>query len=177
MRFPLHLSLFVLMLAGTGAARADEDLLAGYRFLVGEWVGEGKGSTQGSGRFSFAPDLQGKILVRRNSAELPAAQGRPALKHEDLLILYPGAGEGDRAIYFDNEGHVIQYKVAFSGDHKTLTFLSDPAPNMPRFRLTYVRENDGALGIKFEFAAPDKPDQFRTYLEGSARRAERARSK
>lgn len=177
MRFLRHLPIVFFLAFGSNWARAEEDLLARYRFLLGEWVGENKGSAQESGKFTFALDLQGKILTRRNTAELPAAQGRPALKHEDILILYPGAGKGDRAIYFDNEGHVIQYKVSFADEEKTLVFVSDPSPSAPRFRLTYVREKDDVLGIKFEIASPGSPATFRTYLEGKARRVKPKSSK
>src|SRR5205823_11916691 len=51
---------------------------AAYRFLLGEWIGEGKGGPgQGKGAFSFTTELQGKVLVRRNRADYPAAGGRP----------------------------------------------------------------------------------------------------
>jgi hypothetical protein len=43
-------------------------------------------------------------------------------------------------------------------------------PQAPRFRLTYVREEDDLVAIKFEIAPPGKPDQFTTYLEGKARK-------
>ena len=97
--------------------------------------------------------------------------GKPAAKHEDLLIVYRGAGgKHTKAIYFDNEDHVIQYTVTLSDDKKSLVFLSDPDPSAPRFRLTYTKDKDESLRIKFEFAPPGKPDEFKTYAEGSARK-------
>ena len=85
--------------------------------------------------------------------------------------MYPDAGgKKMRASYFDNEGHVIQYEVTLSEDKKTLTFLNDAAPGAPRFRLTYAKKKDGELGIKFELALPNKPDEFKVYTEGSAAR-------
>ena len=48
------------------------------QFLVGNWTGEGGGQPgQGTGAFSFSPELQGKILVRKSFAEYPAANGSP----------------------------------------------------------------------------------------------------
>jgi hypothetical protein len=45
--------------------------------LVGDWIGEGGGGPgQGAGSFSFKPDLQGKILLRKNRAEYPAVKRR-----------------------------------------------------------------------------------------------------
>ncbi len=149
-----------------------------WRFLVGDWVAEGSGEPgKGSGQLSFAFDLQEKVLVRKNHAEYPATAERPALTHEDLMVIYRDAsGKRLRASYFDNEGHVIHYKPRFSPDGKTLTFLSDPSPSAPRFRLTYTKGEDETLGIKFEMSAPGKEDAFQTYLEGKARRKEASKS-
>jgi hypothetical protein len=143
-----------------------------YRFLIGEWVGEGGGQPgQGSGEFSFLPDLQGKVLVRKNRAEYPAVANRPAFVHEDLLVVYRGAnGKRAHAMYFDSEDHVIKYSISASEDSKSLTFVSDPSPREPRFRLTYTKEADDRLGIKFEIAPPGKPDEFKSYIEAKARK-------
>jgi hypothetical protein len=140
---------------------------------MGFWVGEGSGDPgKGSGRFSFALDLDEKILVRRHHAEFPAAGGRPAASHDDLLITYRSEPDkATKAIYFDNEGHVIHYTASFSSDGRNLTFLSDATTAGPRFRLSYTAGQDGELLIKFEIAPPGNPDAFKTYVEGKARRA------
>jgi hypothetical protein len=144
----------------------------GWKFLLGQWVGEGSGQPgQGSGGFSFVLDLQGKVLVRKNHADYPATKDRPAFSHDDLMVIYHEAGPpAARAIYFDNEGHVIQYDASFSEDGTTWVFLSDAAPSAPRYRLTYTKEKNGMLGIKFEIAPPGKPNAFSTYIEARARR-------
>jgi hypothetical protein len=156
------------------SAPADEksDPWTDYRFLIGEWVGEGEGEPgKASASFTFAPDLDGRILVRKHRADVAAAGGKPAAKHEDLLIIYKGQdGKRNKAIYFDNEDHVIQYTATLSDDKKGLVFLSDPVPTAPRFRLTYTKEKEDSLRIKFEFAAPGKPDEFKIYGEGTARK-------
>jgi hypothetical protein len=86
-------------------------------------------------------------------------------------VIYQAEGGGPiRAIYFDNEGHVINYVATFSDDKKLLTFLSDASKATPRFRLTYSKEKDDLVGIKFEMAPPGKPDDFKTYLDGRARK-------
>jgi hypothetical protein len=141
-----------------------------YQFLIGSWTGEGKGEPgQGKARFTFALDLQGNILVRKHRAEIAASGGRPPSVHEDLMIIYPEAGsDRARAIYFDNEGHVIYYSPQFSPDKKNLTFLSVGRPGTPRFRLTYSKQGEGSLAIKFEAAAPGHRAEFKTYTEGTA---------
>jgi hypothetical protein len=151
---------------------APVDAWAAYRFLLGEWVGEGEGQPgQGKGQFSFAPDLQGKVLVRKNRADYAASGGRPAFTHEDLMIVYQeGNDKTQKAIYFDSEGHVVQYAVRASEDGQTLTFLSDAKPSLPRYRLTYAKREAGKVTVKFEMASPDKPEAFKTYLEGTVRK-------
>jgi len=151
---------------------ARVDPWAAYRFLLGEWVGEGEGQPgQGKGQFSFAEELQGKILVRKNRAEYPASAGRPAFTHEDLLIVYQEDGDkAAKAIYFDSEGHVIHYTPSTSQDGKALIFLSDARPAAPRYRLSYVNQEDSKATVKFEVAPPGKPEAFKTYLQGSVRK-------
>ena len=143
-----------------------------WRFLLGDWVGEGSGQPgQGSGGFTFTLELEKRILVRRNRAEYPATAQRPAYSHEDLMIVYPDADpKRTRAIYFDNEGHAIEYAVTFSPDGNAVTFLSAAAAAAPRFRLTYTKAGNAPVKIKFESAPPGKPEAFSTYLEAAARR-------
>ncbi len=161
-----------LLTAGLVRAESNGDKWSDFRFLVGEWVGEGEGGPgKGSGGFTLTPDLGGKILVRSNHAEYPAAGGRPAVVHDDLMVIHPSKnGRGARADYWDNEGHVIRYAVTPSGDGKGLVFLSDAATGEPRFRLSYAEVERGLVTIKFEIAPPGKPEAFKAYLEAKVRR-------
>lgn len=160
----------MLFVLSFGSAQAADDPWADFRFLIGEWVAEGK-PEQGSGAFSLMPDLQGKILVRRNWAKLPAARGRAAAKHEDLMVIYREADSKQaRADYYDSEGHVIRYAVAVSADKKELVFLSEAQPSAPRFRLTYTKGKEDTVAIKFEIAPPGKAEEFKLYLNGTVRR-------
>lgn len=138
------------------------------QFLVGRWTGEGGGQPgQGAGAFSFTPDLQGAVLVRKSFAEYPPANGRPAFRHDDLTIVYRDeASKHLRASYFDNEGHVIQYVVTPSKGE--VVFASEGPPNTTRYRLTYTSTGPDRLKLKFEIAAPGK--DFSTYIESTARR-------
>ena len=146
------------------------DPWAPWRFLVGEWLGEGGGGPgQGTGGFSFQFDLGEKILVRKNYADYPPANGKPAYHHDDLTILYPEGG-AIKATFFDGEGHVIRYAATASLDGKTLTWLSEAVSGTPRYRFTYEKTGADTLDLKFEIAPPDKPEAFATYIRASARR-------
>jgi hypothetical protein len=142
------------------------------RFLIGEWEGVGAGwPGEGKGVFSFALDLQNKVIVRKNYAEYPPTASRPAIRHDDLMIIYlDRASNQILANYFDSEGQQISYKVTTSSDHEAVTFLSAPSTLLPRYRLSYTRVKDGTLNGKFEIAPPGQPDAFKTYLEWRARK-------
>jgi len=143
----------------------------GWEFLLGDWIGEGGGNPgQGTGGFTFTQDLQKQILVRKNHAEFPATADRSAFSHDDLMIVYQDPPKPARAVYFDNEGHVIHYTAEFSKDRNTLTFISDPIPSSPRFRMIYSKTSDKTLSIKFEIAPPGSPETFSTYLQSTAHR-------
>lgn len=149
--------------------------LASLDFLVGSWRGEGGGQPgQGGGWFTFKPDLGGRVLVRRSHSEYPAAGDRPAVVHDDLMIVYPAAEAGAiAATYFDNEGHVIGYRVEVGRDGRQAVFLSEPAPAAPRFRLTYDRVAEDVVDVTFEIAHTGAPDTFKTYVTGRSKRTSR----
>ena len=70
------------------------------------------------------------------------------------------------AIYFDNEGHTIKYKVSFTENSVVLT--SDIVPNMTRFRFTYITVDNKTVNTTFEMASPQSPEEFKMYLSGKA---------
>ncbi len=147
------------------------DVWEGWTFLLGDWAGTGTGKPgEGNGVFSFRPELDGRILVRKNRVEYPARDESGAgTVHEDLLIVYPAPGRpGFRAIYFDNEGHTIRYDVALSPTGPSVVFESEGATGEPRFRLSYERSAEGSLVIIFSIAPPG--EVFRVYTSGTARR-------
>jgi hypothetical protein len=51
-----------------------------------------------------------------------------------------------------------------------LTLLSEAAPSVPRYRLTYAKEENGVVKVGFAIAPPGKPVAFKTYVEGRVRR-------
>lgn len=142
-----------------------------YQFLLGEWEGGHEGDPgQGQGRFSFSFALDQNILVRRNRTVFPGTSEREGYTHDDLLIIYSEITGMRRAIYFDNEEHVIHYEVNVSSDQKMIALESDPLPTAPQFRFTYIKTGDETMEARFEIAPPGKPGAFTVYLEGTARR-------
>src|ERR1700731_2127914 len=137
-----------IVLCSLGASAQDWGAL---QFLVGRWTGEGSTADQGAGvgAFSFAPDLQGKVLVRKNFAEYPKTNSKPAYRHDDLMIVYrDGITHDLRAIYFDSEDHLIHYVINSSGNG--VVFLSEGTVDTPRFRLTYTSTGPDSLRLRFE---------------------------
>jgi hypothetical protein len=133
---------------------------AKFDFLLGKWTGvAGEKDTPlgaGQGGFSFDADLNKKVIVRRNHA----AYDKGAT-HDDLMVIY-AEGSAQRAIYFDSEGHVIRYNVAFRGKD-SVVFESDGSQPGPKYRLSYWMEAGGVMKGKFEVAAPGT-EEFKSYM-------------
>jgi len=172
------LSVVILLLCPAVAGPAQQTTASAswdsLTFLLGKWVGEGTAETgqPGAGYCSFEAGLQGKVLVRKNHSEYPAANGRPAISHDDLMIIYPDqARQQLRAFYTDNEGNVIHYTVTASSDANGAVFLGDAEPGAPRYRLSYKLTQPDHIVITFEMAPPGKPDQFQKFIEGKMRRS------
>jgi hypothetical protein len=134
--------------------------------LVGEWIGEGEGKPgAGTGGFTFELEVQGRVLVRRNRAEYPAAQGRPAFRHDDLMVLW-NAPDGTRASYWDSEGHVIDYRC----NAAPRAWTCETRDVSPGFRLEYTLVDPGRLKIQFAISQTGKPQDLKTYIIATAQR-------
>ena len=138
--------------------------------LVGNWEGEGNGQPgKGLASFSIQPDLNQHILLRKGHTEFPAANGQAAISHDDLMVIYPDyTGLVSKAIYFDNEGHTINYTIAYIDN--SIVFTSETIPNMPGFRLSYELLDKETVNIKFAMSSPQKPDEYKTYVEGISKK-------
>lgn len=141
---------------------------AKFDWLMGEWVGDGSGQPgQGSGSFTFSFDLDKKILVRKAHTSFPKTENRQATVHDDLMIVYPDYSESPvKAIYFDNEGHTIEYTVICAD--KSIIFTSNKIPNVPVFRLTYSLLDKQLINTKFEMSRDG--ESFSTYIEGKSKK-------
>lgn len=157
------LAVFGALCAQAPAPRPAADAFAALRFLEGEWKAEGNGPS-GSATFGF--EAKGRVLVRRSYADSAASNGRPASHHEDFMAVFAEGGQL-KALYVDNEDHVIRYQVASSSSG--VTFTSEAAPG-PRFRLSYLPKSASLVTVRFEIAPPQAPEAFKTYLEADTRK-------
>jgi len=164
-------TLLIALALGLGlgtAAWAAEPTWSGLSWLEGDWTAAGGGGPgQARGGFSFHPEAGGQVLVRRNFADYPAQGGKPAERHDDLMVIYHD-GPALRATYWDSEGQTIHYAVATPAPGEAVFVSDDPAG--PRFRLSYHRTASGLDG-RFEIAPPPTRDAFKTYLSWSAAKA------
>ena len=165
------LAICVLSAPSWAQAPKPADPWARLNFLIGEWRGVGTGAPgEAEGGTSFAFNLDKKILVRNNWAKYPPKAGeKTGLSHDDLMIIYP-AGDGStfRAMYFDNEGHVIPYSLSFSQKPDAVVFETDSAQPGPRFRMTYELRPDGTLANVFWIAPPG--GEFKVYVQGTLKK-------
>jgi hypothetical protein len=77
------------------------------------------------------------------------------LIHEDLLVIYQQPDELQlRAIYFDNEGHIINYTLSFPAMQPGVVFESEGSQTSPRARLVYETADKNTLVTEFFVAAP-----------------------
>jgi hypothetical protein len=138
------------------------------RFLLGTWEAKTQGGTAGaatSGTYTFQLELRSHVLARHTAGADCKGPSDFNCEHSDLLYLYAApAGNTWKAIYFDNEGHVIHYDVTAPGAN-TAIFLSPASDPGPQYRLTYELRDRLMLG-KFQIRFPGQSD-FRSYLEWS----------
>ncbi len=155
------------------ASQPPTDPWKALAFLEGTWTAQASGAATLGGRYSFERELNGHVLARHSTTD--AGCTAPAsfdCKHGDLLYVFQDApGQPLRAIYFDNEGHVLHYAVS-TPSPTTAVFLSEPSPG-PRFRLVYELKDDPkspaqtpVLTGRFEMQPPGQ-SEWKTYLAWS----------
>lgn len=83
---PVSLLFIVLTATVRGQTPAP---LAPLQFLLGEWegIGDQAGATGG---FTFAPSVQDRVIVRTNYSNTPASGGKPASRHDDVMVIPSG---------------------------------------------------------------------------------------
>ncbi len=140
-------------------------------FLEGTWEAiteGGAAKASAAGTYSFKRELGGHILARHSSADRCKGPTDFDCDHGDLLYVYEdGPGQPLRAIYFDNEGHVIHYGVS-APTPTSVIFISDEGAPGPRFRLVYELK-DSVMSGKFQMQMPGKAD-WMSYLEWSGKK-------
>src|SRR5690242_7446242 len=85
-------------------------------FLEGTWdakTKQGSAGADASGAYTFRRELGGKVMARHSSSAGCKGPADFDCDHKDLLYIFQDApGQPLKAIYFDNEGHVIHYSVS-----------------------------------------------------------------
>jgi hypothetical protein len=142
------------------------------QFLIGTWEAKTQGGSSGAasnGTYLFRLELKDHLLARHTAAAACAGPADFDCEHADLLYIYPAApGQPSfKAIYFDNEGHVIHYDVSVPTGG-TAVFLSDPKEPGPQYRLSYELKGEVMSG-RFEIRMPGRAE-FASYLQWSGRR-------
>lgn len=135
-------------------------------FLQGTWEAKATGGqgVSATGTYTFRSELGGHILARHSTSEAGCkGSDNYDCDHHDLLYIYQDApGQSLKAIYFDNEGHVVHYNVS-TPDATTAIFLSDGSQPGPQFLLTYQLKGAVMAG-KFQMRLPGQ-QEWNSYLE------------
>jgi len=162
----MRLALMALWMMLPAAHAQTADAWKKLDFLLGNWTGvAGEKDTPigaGQGAFSFEPELNRKIVVRRNNASYDSG-----VQHDDLMVIYlDSPNVTPRAIYFDSEGHVIRYNLAFPSADRAV-FESEASGAGPKYRLTYWLEG-AMLHGRFEVGAGSS--EYKAYMNWTAKR-------
>jgi hypothetical protein len=138
------------------------------QFLIGTWEANthaGSAGATASGTYSFQLELRNHILARHETRTGCKGPADYDCDHGDLLYVFQDApGQPYKAIFFDNEGHIIHYNVSVPSPTSAV-FLSDSSQQGPRFRLSYELKGSTMYG-KFQILLPGATE-FKSYLEWS----------
>jgi hypothetical protein len=170
-RAGLVLTVIMTVFIGNAGARqqpassAQPDPWRPLRFLVGTWDAKTEGGSAGAsavGAYTFQLELKNHVLARHTMSEGCKAPADFNCDHGDLLYVYADrTTQALRAIYFDNEGHVINYDVTTPAPDTAL-FLSSASQPGPQFRLSYTLKA-GVMRGEFQLKMPGQTT-FTPYL-------------
>jgi hypothetical protein len=150
------------------ALSAPADPWNALAFLEGTWDAHtqaGSAGAQGNGTYAFESELKHHVLVRRSGSAACKGPANFDCEHSDLLYIYQETeNQPLKAIYFDNEGHVIHYAVS-TPDSSTAMFISEASPSGPQFRLVYELK-DHVMWGRFQTRLPGQVE-WKSYLEWS----------
>jgi hypothetical protein len=162
-------ALFALALTHNDRAlSAAADSWKALAFLEGTWEAHAQAGSAGArsnGTYTFKPELKHHVLVRRSDSAACKGPANFDCEHSDMLYVYQEAeNQPLKAIYFDNEGHVIHYAVSTPAP-STAMFVSNASPSGPQFRLVYELK-DSVMRGKFQMRMPGQ-EEWKSYLEWS----------
>jgi hypothetical protein len=137
-----------------------------WNWLIGEWKDDHLQQSGYEGTtFSFTFDLDRKIIVRKSTSEIPDITAKHNFIHTDLMIIYlDPSGIAYKAIYFDNEGYIINYKISFEG--RSVVFKNYDRGVSKIYKLTYTQIDNETISRKFELSRDG--EIFTTFEEGKS---------
>jgi hypothetical protein len=162
------LFMLALPLAAQTVPPSGMDSFKALAFLEGTWEATATSSEGATamGTYTFRTELGNHVLARHSSSGA-GCKGPETFDcdHHDLLYVFQDApGQPLKAIYFDNEGHVIHYVVSTPGATSAM-FLSESSQPGPQFRLLYELKEATMWG-KFQMRMPGQSD-WKSYLDWS----------
>jgi hypothetical protein len=163
---------FFLFIAASWSqnATAADSAWKSLEFLLGTWEAKtqgGSATAAGSGTYTFQWELRRHLLARHSATATCKGPSNFDCEHSDLLYVYESSPGGPvKAIYFDNEGHVINYDVSTPAPNRAV-FLSPATNPGPQFRLVYELK-DRTMQGQFQIRMPGE-SEFKSYLEWSGR--------
>ena len=164
-----HLAIIGLLCGGSLHGQIDS--WKPFRFLLGTWEANTKGGSAGAaaaGAYTFRLELKDHALARHTLTANCKGPADYDCEHSDLLYVYRESDSAPlRAIYFDNEGHVIRYDVT-APKANTAVFLSPASEKEPQYRLIYELKG-GVMEGEFQIRAPGQTD-FKPYLQWSGKK-------
>lgn len=165
----LALLMFSMPLLAQSSASSKTDPLQSLTFLEGSWEAKteaGSAGAKASGTYTFKRELGNHLLARISNSSGCTGPESFDCEHRDLLYIFED-GAALKAIYFDNEGHVIHYDVSIPTPSIAI-FLSESSRPGPQFRLVYELKGEVMTG-KFQMRAPGQ-SEWKSYLEWSGAR-------
>ena len=164
------LPLFLAIPLSAQSAPSGTNQWSALSFLEGTWdaTAAGNGGAAAMGSYTFQLELRDHVLARHGDLSQCKGPSTFDCDHGDLLYVFSDApSQPLKAIYFDNEGHVIHYDVS-TPSPTSAVFLSDSSQPGPQFRLAYELKGEVMYG-KFQMLMPGQQD-WKSYLEWSGRK-------
>lgn len=162
-----HLILLTLLIFSFTANAQETDKWEKLRPLAGKWSGEGSGIPgEGIESFSFTFDLEQSILVRKNYSDYSRNTLKDRTIISDLIIIYLAADSPSKAIYFNSDGHAVNYSISYSDN--SITFTSENIPQTPTFRINYLFIDNTTVKVRFEMSHNGM--DFTTYTESISKK-------
>ena len=158
----------ILCAQNASTSQAPADAWKPLQFLIGTWDAKTQGGSAGavgSATYTFRLELRGHLFARHSTGAGCTGPADFDCEHGDLLYIYRQApGTPLKAIYFDNEGHVINYDVT-TPKANTAVLISPVSQPGPQFRLIYELK-DRTMQGRFQMRMPGQ-SEFKSYLEWS----------